>query len=404
MKKRDRNEQFDQIPQADELAKVRKQRQRKRFWQRVAALVLACAAVWGVLFLRKDIARLELGMRLSDLMASYSSGNGYPVDLPSGRVLNTAAVGKDFALLTDTNLNLYNSQGKLTGIYEHGYTTPICLANGDRVLTYDRGGKRLRVDSRSQQLFSKELDYSIVTANIASSGHIAVVSDAKYYENCITVYDSEYDEIYIRETARLITGVALETKGGGMATADLNAVGGRLDSTVTFFSFTSEEPVASVVLSDQVVLSMEFVGREEPVLQVITDQQALVINQQGRIIASFGFDGLFVNRFANNKAGGIFLLLDELGDGNRLQLMSLDSSLNLLGSVHIEERVQDMRIGDGFLCLYSGGKISCWSRDLSQSQNMDIQGWYNIQPAGQNLYGITANTIELTHPEEELVL
>ncbi len=399
MKKRDYNRQFDQEPQADELAKVRRQRQRKRFWHRVLALILACAAVWGLLFLRKDIARLDLGMKLSDLLASYSTGSGYPVELPAGQVINTAALGKDLALLTDTNLSLYNSQGKLTGIYEHGCTTPICLANGDRVLTYDRGGKHLRIDSRSRQLFAEKLEQNISVANIASSGHIAVVTDAKYYESCITVYDREYDEIYIRETSAMITGVSLETMGGGMAVASIDAVGGRLDSTVTLFDFTREDPIASLELADQVVLSMEYIGRESTDLQIITDQQALVIDRSGKVQASYDFDGLFVNRFANNKDGGIFLLLDHLGDGNRLQLVSLDEKLDLLGSIALQERVQDMRLGDGFLCLYAGGVITCYSPDLGQRQDTGIEGWYHIQPAGRNLYGIASEHIELFEPE-----
>ena len=395
MKKRERYQQFDNQPQADELARARKQKQRRRFWRKVLALVLAGAVVWGILFLRQDIARLNLGMRLSDLLASYASGSGYPVELPSGQVLNTAAVGKDLALLTDTNLALYNSQGKATGIYEHGYTNPICLANGDRVLVYDRGAKRLQVNSRSSQLFSQTLDYNISAADIGASGHIAVVTDAKYYESCITVYDPEYDEIYIRETADMITGLSLNNTGSGMAVASINANGGRLDSTITFFDFTKEEPVASLVLENQLILSMEYVGRESATLQVITDQQALAVSSVGRVEATYHFDGLFVNRFANNKDGGMFLLLDQLGDGNQLQLVSLDANADLLGSLALKEQVRDIRLGDGFLCLYAGDIVTCYPADLAYAEEIELEGWHLIQPAGKNLYGITSETIEL---------
>lgn len=399
MKKRERYQQYDNQPQADELAQARKQKHRKRFWRRVLALVLAGVVVWGILFLRQDIARLNLGMRLSDLLASYSSGSGYPVKLPAGQVVNTAAVGKDFALLTDTSLSLYNSQGKVTGIYEHGYTTPICVANGDRVLLYDRGAKRLQVNSRSSQLFSQTLDYNISVANIGLSGHIAVVTDAKYYESCITVYDPEYDEIYIRETADMITGLSLMRDGSGMAVASVNANGGRLDSTITFFDFGKEEPLASVVLEDQLVLSMEYIGKEAPTLQVITDQQALSVDPNGKVQASYSFGGLFVNRFANNKDGGVFLLLDQLGDGNQLQLVALDQNLDLLGSLGLKERVQDMRLGDGYLCLYAGGVVTCYPTDLSDAEETGLEGWYHVQPAGHNLYGITSHTLELYQPK-----
>lgn len=399
MKERDRYQQNDYQPQADELARARKQKHRKRFWQKALALVLAGVVVWGVLFLRQDIARLNLGMRLSDLLASYASGSGYPVELPTGQVLNTTAVGKDLALLTDTGLTLYNSQGKATGVYEHGYTSPICLANGDRVLIYDRGAKRLQVNSRSRQLFSQTYDYNISVANIGASGHIGVVTDAKYYNSCITVYDPEYDEIYIRETADMITGLSLNTDGSGMAVVSVDVNGGRLDSTITFFDFAKEEPVATLVLENQLVLSMEYAGREATALQVITDQQALLVSSAGKVESSYHFGGLFVNRFANNKSGGMFLLLDQLGDGNQLQLISLDQGLDLLGSLNLKERVQDMRLGDGYLCLYAGGLVTCYSLDLSQVQNTGLEGWHRIQPAGRNLYGISSQTLELFEPE-----
>ena len=395
MKKRNYYQQDNQEPQADELARARKQKQRKRFWQRAIALILAGAAVWGLLFLRKDIARLDLGMRLSDLLASYATGNGYPAELPAGKVISTAPIGKDLVLLTDTMLMLYNSQGKCTGSYEHGYSNPIILTSGDRVLAFDRGGKRFQVDSRSKSLFSKTLNYTISTADISASGHVAVVSGAKYFQNSITVYDAEYDEIYIRDTADLVSSVCLETRGGGMAVASIGAVKGRLDSTITFFDFTLEEPVASLDLPGELVLSMAFVGRDSSMLQVITDHRALLVDRSGRVTQSYDFGDLFVNRFINNKQGGIFLLLDQLGDGNRLQLISLDEDFAQLGSLNLNGRVQDMRMGDDFLCLFSSRSITCYSTDLKTQNDAALKGCYYIQPAGQNLYGITSETIEL---------
>lgn len=399
MKKRDFYEHHEQEPQADELAKARRKKKRRRFLHKALALLLVAAAVWGLLFLRKDIARLDFGMRFSDLMASYSTGNGYPAELPAGKVVDLAPLGKDMVLLTDTMLMLYNSNGKCTGAYEHGYTTPICLTSGDRVLTFDRGGKRFRVDSRSSELFDGTAEYTISTADLSSSGHVAVVSGAKYFQNSITVYDAAYDKIYIRDTADLITDVCLENKGGGMAAASLDAVNGRLDSTVTFFSFAQEDPVAQVCLEDELVLSMAFVGRSSDTLQVITDRRALLVDRSGSITADYSFDDLFVNRFVNSKNGGIYLLLDQLGDGNRLELVALDAALEPTGSLPLESRVQDMRLGDQFLCLFAAGDITCYTTDLSRSFATGLEDCYHFQPAGQYLYGITADTIELLKPE-----
>ena len=65
----------------------------------------------------------------------------------------------------------------------------------------------------------------------------------------------------------------------------------------------------------------------------------------------------------------------------------------------LQQRVQDMRLGDGFLCLFSGGNALCYSPLLEEIPSPGAEDWYHIQPAGQNLYGITADTIELLQIE-----
>jgi len=392
LKKRDG---FERDPQADELAQARKKRSRKHFWRRVVILLLVGCLVWGVLFLRYDILRLGLGMRLSDLLASYASGDGYPAELPPGRVLGLSPIGKDLVLLTDTQVSIFNSQGKRTASYEHGYTNPICLTNGDRVLTFDRGGKKFRVDSRSKQLYSGSSDFAIVAADIALSGQVAVAGGSKYYQSSVTVYDQEYDQIYIRETADLVTGVCLTNNGRGMAVTSVAAVNGSLDSTITFFDFGSEDPVASLSLPGELVLSTAYVGRSSAALQVITDQRALTCSPKGEVTASYGFDGLFVNRFVNSKDGGIYLLLDRLGDGNQLQLVSLDAGMKARGSIPLEERVQDMKLGAGYVSLFVSGGILCYPPTLGDPTRPPVENCYFIQPAGHNLYSVTGDSIEL---------
>lgn len=382
-----------QPEQPTDLAQLRKKKNRRRFLQRMLVLFVVCLGIGLVFFLRNDIQRLSLGMRMSDLLASYTPGGDFPQELPAGQIRSLAPIGKDLVVVGDSNLYVYNSQGKQTGSYFHGYGNPLSRTNGDRVITFDRGGKRFRVDSRSQELFSKTSDFTILSADISRGGHVAVASTSDRFQSQITVYDQEFDEIFIRSTADLVVDVRLDQKGTGMAVSSVDAAGGVLRTTITLLNFTQQEPVARVVLSDELVLSMTYLA--DGSLQVITDQRGVSLGADGTQKSEYRFSDAKVSRFVNLAEGGMFVLLDELGDGNNLHLISLDSALELRGDMMLDEKVISMDHGGGWIYVLTRTGVTAWGDDMKDERKLDLPQLYLAQPAGNYFYGITSDSIVL---------
>lgn len=63
-----------------QLEEVRRERKRKRLVKRITGLAVGLALLVGVAFFWQQIADLDLATQVEDLIASFGSGSGYPVE------------------------------------------------------------------------------------------------------------------------------------------------------------------------------------------------------------------------------------------------------------------------------------------------------------------------------------
>ncbi len=381
-----------QSSRTTEFDRLRKQKARRRFFKRLFVLTLLTAAVGLALVLREDISNLGVGTRLADLYLSWRPGMQYPAEAPSGRVVALAAMGSDLVVLGDTNLNLYNSTARRMASYQHGYKNPILRTAGDRVLTFDRGGRQLRVDCRSKALFSENGDRNILSADLAPNGTLAVLRSSVRYQAEAAVYDRQFNRFFVWYTSvGTVLDVSLERQGQGMAVSAVAAEAGLLYSVVTCLRFDSETPVAEIVLEDQLVVSMTYTDAGN--LQILTDRQALLYDPQGNRLASYDYEGALLGRFINSSDGKVFLVLDNLGDGGILTLVSLDEELRQAGSVRLAGQALGLVYGQQKLYLLAENGIFSYGAGLNRPTQVPLDEAYLIQPAQDALYGVTAEQI-----------
>ena len=379
-------------PRLTEFELLRKQKARRRFFKRLLVLTLMTLAIALAIVLREDISNLGLGNRIADLYASWRPGMDYPVEVPAGRVVSLSALGQDLAVLGDTNLYLYNTTARRMASYQHGYKSPILRTAGDRALTFDRGGRQFRVDSRSKPLFSENGSQTIFSANLSPDGTMAVLRSSTRYQAEAVVYDRQFNPFFYWYTSvGPVLDVCLDQQGQGMAVSAVSASEGLLYSLVTCLRFDSEKPVAEITLQDQLVLSMTYT--ETGNLQVLTDRQALLFSPDGKELASFDYDGAQLGRFVNSSQGYLFFVLDSLGDGGSLRLVALGPELQELGSAGLTSKAVGLAYDHNRLYLLAENGVYTYDTALKQATELPLSGIYAIQPAGNALYGVTAEQI-----------
>ncbi|MEG0017318.1 MAG: DUF5711 family protein, partial [Hydrogenoanaerobacterium sp.] len=135
------------MAEPSDIEKIRKKRRRKALLGRILLLFLLTFLGVGIYALKDEVSATGITNFFQDIAVSSGKGSGYPLEFAGDQMRGTYAVGKNLAVLTDSNLYFYNETGKEIRSLQHKYSNPVVRINGNRVLVYDMGGKKLRVES-----------------------------------------------------------------------------------------------------------------------------------------------------------------------------------------------------------------------------------------------------------------
>ena len=143
--------------------KLRKRRRLIENIKRLAFLALVLAVVGVVLFLNNLFIERGTSIRVSDFIETRG-GPGFPVDFPGGIIRDIKPMGKNLAVLTDTNLYIYNDKGRSVANIQRMGDRTVMLTNQGRILSFDPGHRvyRMHTPSRSD---SGELENGVLAAN-----------------------------------------------------------------------------------------------------------------------------------------------------------------------------------------------------------------------------------------------
>ncbi len=374
-----------------EFERLRRKRRRARNLRRLAltAVLLTVAAV-GVVAADK-VYRWDIGTRLSNLMSSLRPGGGFPVVVDDLDVLQLLPIGKDVAVVSGSGTYIYNSKGARLAIWPNSYNEPISKSGGGKLLTYDLGGTRLRVDSKSEQVASLETEGRIFAADIAENGGLVVASGTRGHLVKVTAYDPRCAEMYAWYTsACYIHDVAMSRDGEKFAVAGLNAGGGRLTAQLRVHHTALDEAeaeVAAVQFPDEMILSLRWTAEDN--IQVITDRALYVFDKYGVQKARVEAPGDMVT-FDNCASGGFYIAYGDYREERGTQVLAYGPGLEFLGSTSVDRKILSIQyVSNGHLLLLTEGKLYLADRTLSEVKERKADDLYFVCGVGSSIYGIT---------------
>jgi len=174
---------------------------------------------------------------ISNGFAKTGSGTGFPITLSGGTVKEMHKVDDNIAVLSDTYLEVYNSESKELISEQHGFSNPAISVSDARILAFDRASKDLKVYNFSGNLFEREMKDDIVTAALGRNGTYCVITDP---ENCaakLNVYNKDNTALFSYESeSELIGQTSVSESGKTVAIGTINADGGEYKSKILIFN------------------------------------------------------------------------------------------------------------------------------------------------------------------------
>ena len=221
---------------------------------------------------------------------------------------------------------VYSRTGTRLNSIQSGYGRPALAAGKTRFVLYNRSGNELRVESRTQNLYTKKLENNIFLCAMSDNGTLAVVTDDVSSMAELLVYSPTMEQ-QLRWNMTSNDGtplrMAFSPDSRRLAAAAVTAGGGQMQTNLYVVTLAQGDPVN--VGSQSGV--PQWVGwLSGTTLLAVYDSRAILYNAAGGERARYEFGGGTLRDVSVDSAGNVALLL---ASGQVCQLVTLDKELNV---------------------------------------------------------------------------
>lgn len=276
-----------------DIRKARKQQKRKRKMRRLIAITaVACIALAAVLTSEAWLPKLKNSLKgaadkVTNKDANVEQGE-FPIEIGETNNSEVYVFGDKLALVTDTNVIIYDEDGNKLKSVQHKLANPIGVCGKNMIMLYDKGGYSLVTIGKDGEVYSKTFTEQIILAKLGSTDYAAVVTQTDKYAAYLTVYDAKGKETFLWSSTQRVTDLTLNAEGNGCILTSIKAKDGQLWGNVTALSFKQTEPVFTI---DNIpAMLYDTVYSQENSFWALSDTRLMHMSESGQIISQYDFD------------------------------------------------------------------------------------------------------------------
>lgn len=381
-----------------EYLEAARQRVRNRRIRRTAVLLVLLTAV--VLF-ATGIAGSSVAA-LKDLTdtarIALLPGSGWPQQTGVAELEQMAPLTGSFVELGDEGCVVWSRTGKKLNSIQSGYARPALAAGKSRFVLYNRSGNELRVESRTQNLYTKTLDSSIYLCAVADAGQVAVATDDTDSVAKLTVYSSAMEQVLswnLTSAEGTPLRMAFSPDSRRIAVAAVTANGGQLTTNLYVLALAQGDPV-QLGTATSVPQWLGWLSGDS--VLALYEDRAVLYGANGGEKASYDFGGSTLVD-VDTENGGVALLLSG---GQTCTAVLLDNSLGVQYSGNVPAASHILRAADGFYLL-TDSTVECFNKagEFQWTQPMDAKPQAGVLN-GRQLLVFSGNTVQqVTAPEPD---
>lgn len=290
---------------------------------------------------------------------------------------------------------VYSLKGAKLNSIQSGYARPAIAVGKNRFVLYNRSGTELRVESRTQNLYTRTMENAIYLCAVANAGQVAVATDDPNSAAKLTVYNAAMVQALswnLTSAQGTPIRMAFSPDSRRIAVAAVTATGGQLTTNLYTLALSQGDPVQLAAensvpqwlgwLSDDTVLA-------------IYQNRAVLYNAGGGEKASYDFGGSTLVSVSSVRSGVALLL----SGGQTCTAVLLDKDLGVQYSGSVLAANSIVRTRDAFYlltdstleCFTAAGEFQ-WSQSFSARPRALIPG--------RKLLILTGNTVQVAAPPE----
>lgn len=291
---------------------------------------------------------------------------------------------------------VYSRTGTRLNSIQSGYGRPALAAGKTRFVLYNRSGNELRVESRTQNLYSKTLENSIYLCAMSDTGTLAVATDSADSTARLTVYTSTMTEqLHWDMTGTQGTPVrmAFAADSRRLAVAAVTSSAGQLQANLFVLNLAQGDPV-QLSSGDSVPQWLGWLNNDT--VLAVYENCAVVYGADGGERGRFDLGGGSLVSVSQDGANAALLL----ENGQVCTAVLLDKDLNVQYSGNVPAANQILRRGQNFYLLTDSG-VECFAADGVYQWGQELSVRPQALIAGKQLLVLCGNTVQQIAPPEQ---
>lgn len=326
-------------------------------WLVIAVLLAVLLIAYAVFISIHPVGAVEY---FKTQHALSGSGDSFNNNISGGKPLFTLSADKCFFLITDSNINCYNLNGKMVFSQLHNYSRPVSCISETRIILFDQGETDLTVYGFGNKLFARHFEKGIITAAISKCGVYAVATKAEGYDSVVSVFDKNNNQIYQWfSSSETVNALALSDDGKTLGVATLSVKEGRYSSSVYALNFDSANPIMKTNYTDKTVYQL-FTSSSSVFCAVFNDKIDFINYKKGNTVSHESEHNINI---VKKTEGKIIALKTVSGNQDENLIDVYKKNGELQATVKISKHITDFS--------FKSGKINLLCLDQIEKYDMD---------------------------------
>ena len=320
---------------------------------------------------------------------------GWPQQTGLADLTAVQGMSGSFVAMDEDACVVYSLRGSRLASIQSGYARPALAAGKNRFVLYNRSGKELRVESRTQNLYTKTLENNIYLCAMADAGQLAVATDSDNSAALLTVYSSTMEQLLswnLTSAQGTPMRMAFAPDSRRLAVAAVTSNAGQLQANLYVLSLSQGDPVQ---LGTENSVPQWLGWLTSDTVLAVYENNAVLYNAGGGERARFDFGGGSLVSVSQDGSG-LALLLEN---GQVCTAVLLDKNLNVQYSGNVLTANHIVRAGELFYLL-TDSTVECFNAAGEHQWNQEFASKPQALLAGKQLLVFCGNTVQVAAPPD----
>lgn len=348
----------------------REQRERKHkliVWIVIAIVVLAL-----IIMKICEVNVNSIKDRFTDANGNFTLTEGvvtdnFPFSLDASQNVIVTDFNNMLGVLTPNSFTVLESkEASVNYAFEHGYSNPVLSTEGVYSLVYDQGSNNYRLDTTSQAVYEEETAKSILCADVAKNGTVALATTSKEKLCDVTLISRALKEEWSFSISNgYIVDIALNDSGKELAVAVVNSENAELVTTVyTYIAGGSDEGEA-VQLPSGTLAKIRYSGAN---IWTVGDTYLGVI-KKGEYVPVFEQGSINTNCYSFTSSGDLLIAYGGYSNSTDCTLSYVKSNGKVKTDISLAANIKDVSVTAGLVYVLTTDEIISYNYKNGEEKN-----------------------------------